>query len=207
MADARLTQSTLHEQTPDAPAILDLVKDRLWQCLDRALHHHRIIRPVLGGTRHQRPVDDCGIVHAFGAERALRLGCMGFVFFNGHHGVGQLRDNGRGIAKAAADIEHQFIRLNIQRIQQLGQCARLQHHTPCPKRHVFAHIGRLAQRTGHINLARGAQHGGNDREFGDIRWAHLRVDHHHPPCRKVSHHHPLQAKPTGSESQALLWHR
>ena len=99
----------------------------------------------------------------------------------------QAGDDRRGIAKAAADIEHEVAWRNIGGIKNLGQRARVEHDPVGRDLKVFTDIGRFPKPSRHEDFARNGQHGLDDRELGHVRWADLRIDHHRAAGGEVRH--------------------
>ena len=65
----------------------------------------------------------------------------------------------------------------VERVEELGEHARVEQHPPGRQRHVLAEIGHRPQRRGQELLARHREHRRDDRISRDVGGAHLAVHH------------------------------
>jgi hypothetical protein len=121
------------------------------------------------------------------ARRGLGLGGEGGILLDGHDRLGHARDHRRRIAVSAADVEHEVLGRHGQRVEHLGEGARVEQHPARGERHVLAEIGHRLQRLGHEFLARNVQQSGDDGIARHVRRPDLTV-HHGFACRREINH-------------------
>ena len=73
-------------------------------------------------SANKASIKDAIIIFGNGCTGEI-VSSQGLIFLNRDDSLGQARDDCGRIAEAAAQIQHQFVRLDVKRVQQLGRVA------------------------------------------------------------------------------------
>ena len=136
----------------------------------------------------RRALDDQGVVDAEIGERRRRAPGKRLVRFDANHHFAHARQDGGGIAGAAADHQGDLAGFRCRRLDQPRQNHRLHQEAAAAKRQIFVDIGQRTPLGPNEPLARQRRQRADQRRIGDLVGANLALHHIRPGCGEIGHY-------------------